>query len=267
MFMFALQPEPEAGRRCRVLVPGALLTAVLFWTIGTMSRSASLRLELPTATTIRVQVSLPEAVPGPVPEPEPKPEAPPEPTPPKAKEKPIAAPKAPPKEAEPRVDASAESLPAATEPSQVAPPLLGLTPESTSALAAGPALPLGNTMLAGVHSVARPSRVSSGPRGAVSPAGRETTSKRRTEPKLQSSVLPDYPSEAKRAGVEGVVILLLNIDARGLVQSVRVLKGLGHGLDESAVRAAKQTRWQPATLGPNAVQSTRAFNVRFSLQS
>jgi TonB family protein len=165
------------------------------------------------------------------------------------------------------VESSPEPLPAATEPSQVAPPLLGLTPESTSALAAGPALPLGNTMLAGVHSVARPSRVSSGPRGAVSPVGRETTSKRRTEPKLQSSVLPDYPSEAKRAGVEGVVILLLSIDARGLVQSVRVLKGLGHGLDESAVRAAKQTRWQPATLGPNAVQSTRAFNVRFSLQS
>src|SRR6187399_708485 len=101
MFLHALQPEPEAGRRCRVLVPGALLTATLFWIVGTASRLPSLKFERPAESTIRVQIALPE----PVPLREPTPDVAPEPEPAKVKERPTPAPKdAAPKQAMPQVE-------------------------------------------------------------------------------------------------------------------------------------------------------------------
>ena len=56
-----------------------------------------------------------------------------------------------------------------------------------------------------------------------------------------------YPPEAERAGVEGKVRLRVALDARGRVSSARVLRGLGHGLDEAAVEAlTRRCRFTPA---------------------
>jgi protein TonB len=266
--MYALQSEPEAGRRCRSVVPALLLSTSLFWGMAAASRGLEQRVSLPRPLpAVVMQVALPKAPPtlepksDPLPEPEPPPkENKPRPTPHKSQtlDKPS------PTQPEP-AQASAEPPPA-----DPAPPVAGLSPDSTLAHAAGPALPTGNTLLArataGQRSVS--ARTPGGvAKGAQNASQDYSANKRRTEAKLQQGVVPEYPREAKRAGVEGVVILLLSIDERGVVSSAKVLKGLGHGLDESALRAARQTRWSPATLGPSAVKSTRAFNVRFSLQS
>jgi protein TonB len=56
-----------------------------------------------------------------------------------------------------------------------------------------------------------------------------------------------YPPDAERAGVEGKVRLRVALDARGRVSSARVLRGLGHGLDEAAVDAlTHRCRFTPA---------------------
>ena len=56
-----------------------------------------------------------------------------------------------------------------------------------------------------------------------------------------------YPPEAERAGIEGKVRLRVALDARGRVSSARVLRGLGHGLDEAAVEAlTRRCRFTPA---------------------
>jgi protein TonB len=56
-----------------------------------------------------------------------------------------------------------------------------------------------------------------------------------------------YPADAERAGVEGKVRLRVALDARGRVSSARVLRGLGHGLDEAAVEAlTRRCHFSPA---------------------
>jgi TonB family protein len=56
-----------------------------------------------------------------------------------------------------------------------------------------------------------------------------------------------YPEIARRAGIQGRVILNLLINENGVVDTVKVLKSLGKsGCDEAAVNAAKSVRWKPA---------------------
>lgn len=62
-------------------------------------------------------------------------------------------------------------------------------------------------------------------------------------------------------------MLSITINAAGYVESASVVSGLGHGLDESALRAARETLWAPALLDGQPVRTTRRFNVRFTLQS
>jgi TonB family protein len=56
----------------------------------------------------------------------------------------------------------------------------------------------------------------------------------------------DYPPEAKRLGIEGVIRVRLVVDATGKVQSAVLLNKLGHGLDELALRRARQLQFEPA---------------------
>jgi len=56
----------------------------------------------------------------------------------------------------------------------------------------------------------------------------------------------DYSREAKKAKIQGVVELSVVVTAEGKVTGINVLKGLGHGLDESAVKAVSTWRLKPA---------------------
>ena len=57
---------------------------------------------------------------------------------------------------------------------------------------------------------------------------------------------PAYTENARAQGIEGEVVLEVEFAASGEVRVLRVVRGLGHGLDESAVRAATQIRFKPA---------------------
>jgi protein TonB len=67
-----------------------------------------------------------------------------------------------------------------------------------------------------------------------------------TAPELVREVKPDYTEEARRRGLTGDVLLEVVVRSDGRVGSVRVLQGLGAGLDQRAVDAVRQWRFSPA---------------------
>lgn len=77
---------------------------------------------------------------------------------------------------------------------------------------------------------------------------------------------PNYTEDARRARVQGVVILQAVVDSEGNVGYVKVLKGLPEGLTESAVQVVEQWRYEPATLNGQPVPVYINLTVNFSLQ-
>ncbi len=78
---------------------------------------------------------------------------------------------------------------------------------------------------------------------------------------------PPYPEEARRQKEEGVVLLKVEVDARGRVLSVLVARSSGHpALDESA-RGTVEARWRfnPARRGATPVSATVTVPIRFTL--
>ena len=75
-------------------------------------------------------------------------------------------------------------------------------------------------------------------------------------PELVQFVEAPYPDEAFAQGVEGKVLLLLDVDETGKVTNAQVLRPAGHGFDEAAVAAALQFQFSPAedANGPVPVQ-------------
>jgi periplasmic protein TonB len=77
---------------------------------------------------------------------------------------------------------------------------------------------------------------------------------------------PQYSEEAVKTKYQGVVTLLVTITADGRVTNIRIAKGLGVGLDETAVAAVRTWRFKPA-LGPDnkPVSVTAPIEVTFRL--
>jgi periplasmic protein TonB len=82
-------------------------------------------------------------------------------------------------------------------------------------------------------------------------------------PKRKVPVAPRYTLEARQAEIEGVVRVQVTVDESGHVLSARVVSGLGYGLDESALAAAKATIFEPATQCGKPVVGTTILPFRF----
>jgi periplasmic protein TonB len=67
-----------------------------------------------------------------------------------------------------------------------------------------------------------------------------------TAPELVHEVKPDYTEEARRRGLGGDVVLEIVVRSDGRVGTVRVVQGLGGGLDQRAADAVRQWRFRPA---------------------
>lgn len=77
---------------------------------------------------------------------------------------------------------------------------------------------------------------------------------------------PRYTEDARKARIQGVVILQAVIDVVGNVTRVKILKGLPEGLAESAMETVKEWRFKPATLDGEPVPVYLNLTVSFSLQ-
>lgn len=65
-------------------------------------------------------------------------------------------------------------------------------------------------------------------------------------PKLIYSPDPHYTVEARRAHVEGAVVLTLMVGTDGLPREIKLIRNLGYGLDEEAIKAVRTWRFEPA---------------------
>ena len=82
------------------------------------------------------------------------------------------------------------------------------------------------------------------------------------KPKLLTRPSPAYTDAARAAGVSGKVRVEITVDEQGRVASVRVIQGLGYGLDESALAAARALSFEPAVRcgKPSAATFKIGFN-------
>jgi TonB family protein len=76
---------------------------------------------------------------------------------------------------------------------------------------------------------------------------------------------PVYTDEARQLKLEGEVLLEVMFTANGTLHVNRVVRGLGHGLDEAAIAAANKMRFKPALRMGEPVDSTAIVHVTFQL--
>lgn len=76
---------------------------------------------------------------------------------------------------------------------------------------------------------------------------------------------PEYTEEARRAGIDGSVLLSIVIAPDGTVRDVKVMRRLSYGLDEKAVEAVTQWRFKPATKDGSPVAVMVNVEVNFRL--
>jgi periplasmic protein TonB len=78
--------------------------------------------------------------------------------------------------------------------------------------------------------------------------------------------LPLYTEDARKARVEGLVLLQAVVRKDGTVDSFKVIRGLGYGLDESAINTiATKWRFKPGTLNGQPVDVQANIEVSFRL--
>jgi TonB family protein len=82
---------------------------------------------------------------------------------------------------------------------------------------------------------------------------------------ILSKPIPTYTPEARNLHIEGEVLLEVTLQASGNLRVVRVVQGLGHGLDNNAVKAAEQIHFKPAMRNGQPADSTVVLHVIFQL--
>jgi protein TonB len=85
-------------------------------------------------------------------------------------------------------------------------------------------------------------------------------------PEKISGNSPVYTEVARKARVQGVVIVEAIIDERGNVVNARILKGLPMGLDKAALEAVQRWKFKPATLENKPVKVYYTLTVNFQVQ-
>jgi len=87
-----------------------------------------------------------------------------------------------------------------------------------------------------------------------------------TPPQLLKEVRADYTDEARRANVEGEVVLEIIVRRDGSVGDVKVLRRLGSGLEQRAINAVRQWRFSPARMKGTPVDVVVEVAVEFRLR-
>ena len=82
---------------------------------------------------------------------------------------------------------------------------------------------------------------------------------------ILSKPVPIYTDEARSKRIEGEVLLEVVLEATGKLRVLKVVRGLGHGLDDAAVHAAEQIRFKPALKDGQPSDSTAVLHIIFQL--
>ena len=129
------------------------------------------------------------------------------------------------------------------------------------------------------NGIATPPASGSKKTGAVASAGFASTDTSAETPKKKSGPTgpadnapqildkprPEYTAEGRSMRIEGDVVIDLVFLANGSIQIIKVVSGLGHGLDESAVRAAQQIKFKPAKKDGEPVDFPARVRIEYKL--
>lgn len=94
-----------------------------------------------------------------------------------------------------------------------------------------------------------------------------TSTTEASPPKVVTKAPARYTKQATDAGLQGEVWVTVRIGTKGEVLDAHVSKGLGMGLDESAVEAVRQWRFTPAMQAGKPIASSIVIKVGFSLKN
>jgi TonB family protein len=103
-----------------------------------------------------------------------------------------------------------------------------------------------------------PVEQSTGVYSAVPPGG--------TQPQEIDRVMPRYPAAARRASVQGSVVVRGIVRRDGSIDNVEIIQDLPHGLGEEARRAVSRWRFRPATFRGEPIDVYYTVTVNFRLQ-
>ncbi len=75
-----------------------------------------------------------------------------------------------------------------------------------------------------------------------------------------------YPTQARRMGIEGTVYVVFVVNTDGSIQDVEILRGIGGGCDEEALRVVKNApKWEPGKQRGRPVRVRMRLPIRFKL--
>jgi protein TonB len=199
-----------------------------------------------------------------------KPKPPPPPPPPPPKEKPKPPPPPPPPQAQAKV------APESVKPEAPAPEPLGadgfmdlgsvpLAGGLGGAGGAGDGVGIAAAAKPNTGAEARSSKATTRKVEQLAPATSQGCTEADVSPRHISQVLPKMTHEAQQAEIEGVVLIDVTIDPSGSVVDARIVRGLGYGLDEAALRAAKAWTFQPAMRCGRPIVGHKKIPFRFTL--
>jgi TonB family protein len=86
-----------------------------------------------------------------------------------------------------------------------------------------------------------------------------------TPPTLVSKIEPEYSEAARKAKLQGTVLLRIEVDTRGLAQNITVRQSLGLGLDERAGEAVKKWKFLPGRVNGKPAAMVAYVEVNFRL--
>jgi len=86
-----------------------------------------------------------------------------------------------------------------------------------------------------------------------------------TQPVLIYKVEPEYSEDARKAKLQGEVVLRIEVDPRGAAQNISVVQSLGLGLDERAMAAVARWKFRPGYSGGKPVVTAAMIHVTFRL--
>jgi periplasmic protein TonB len=237
----ALEDEPESGDRWRRLGIGALISALTLFALGYGAQRFEPTRRLIQKVVQMTVVELPKIDKLPPPRTEPPPPPPKRaPPPPKSAAKTAAPPKSD------------------TPQPQSSEPVVGLD-DGSFGEGDGASFQVGNTQLGEPTSVARaPAAPLAGPVVKV-------------PPKLVPAGIPEraercrYSQRAQKRGLQGLMVIEVDIDDQGRVTDADVRQPLDEEIDRECLEAVRLARFEPATLGGQAIASTRFLRLRFEL--
>jgi len=86
-----------------------------------------------------------------------------------------------------------------------------------------------------------------------------------TPPSLVSKVEPQYTEEARAAKYQGTAVITVEIGTDGIARNMKVIRGLGFGLDQRAVQAISQWHFKPGAKDGEPVPVMATIEVNFRL--